>query len=153
MQNKKLQKRCEIACRTDKKYREDNNLVGSAGYSLTFGRHCMGLSIDLPEVGGRNPICVDQVGDCFSPLDRNHWRCMTTPDKLPPPARNGEHISIVAFEQMVLTFPELSQRINKWFADCTVPLTSSKWRRLEYITLGAILDSILRNRSADEVLA
>lgn len=153
MQNKKLQKRCDIARSTDKKYREENNLVGASGYSLTFGRHCMGFSVDLPEIGRRNPICVDQDGDCFSPLDRNQWRCMTTPEKLPQLPRNGEHISVVAVEQMVLTFPERSQRIMDWFAACTVPLTSSKWRRFEYITLGAILDYILRNRSADEVLS
>ena len=153
MQNQKLKKRCEVARRSDKNYREKHGLVGAIGYTLVFGRHCMGFSEDLPEVGGRNPVCVDAEGDCFNPLDRNHWHCMTTPEKLPPPTRNGEHIKHLALKQTVLTFPRAAEQIREWFFGCTVPLDSNKWRRFECLTLAAIYEFVRSGKSADEILS
>lgn len=150
---KKLQKRCDLARTTDKKYREDNGFTGEHGYTLTLGTHCMGFALAMPEIGGRNPIFVDQDGDCYAPMDRNQWRCITTPEKLPPIEKNGEHISAVAMAEMVYAFPSYAQIIREWFAACTLAPDYKGWRKLEYWPLGKVLDAILRNRSADEVLS
>ena len=153
MQNKKLKMRCDIARSTDRKYRDQNGLIGAAGYTLTFGRHCMGFSNELPDIAGRNPLCVDQDGDCFTPLDKNIWQCVTSPQKIPPPERNSEHIKIVAFKQTVLTFPNAAEQIRDWFFGCTVPLDSNKWRRFESFTLATIYEFVRSGKSADEVLS
>ena len=144
---KKMKNRCKKAVKTATAHR-----TKKGGYMLTMGDMCIGHSDDLPEIGGRNPICVDDDGDCFIPLDRVLWQCATNTDKLPPPVKSGEHISVVAVEQMVYTFPRRAQQIIDWFSACTVPKNGRGWKKMEHYTLGQILDNILRGRSADEVL-
>lgn len=144
---KRMQNRCKKAIKTAEKYRHK-----PTGYMLTMSDICIGHSDDLPEIGGRNPICVDSDNDCFIPLDRFQWQCVTNPAKLPPVVKSGDHISIVAAEEMVYAFPRRAQQIVDWFNECTVPLNHKGWRKLEYYTLSKILDYILRGRRADEVL-
>ena len=64
---KKMKNRCKKAIETATAHR-----AKKGGYMLTMGDMCIGHSDDLPEIGGRNPICVDDDGDCFIPLDRLH---------------------------------------------------------------------------------
>lgn len=151
--HEKTRKQCAKAIEAATQWRIDNNMVGATGFVMTYGSKVFCWSEQLPEIEKRNPICVDEQGDCFSAFQKNCWSCLTTPEKLPPSDSDKAHISSVAREMLIYCFPGHSTAINEWFDRCTVGREAGTWTRLERITLESIFAFIVGGIGADEVLA
>lgn len=150
--HEKTRKQCARAMEAATQWRIDNNMDGVKGFVMTYGKNAIGFSERLPEIERRNPICVDEEGDCFSAFQKNCWSCLTTPEKLPPVDSDREHISSVAQEMLIFCYPDFAEHIAEWFAKCRIPTESGRWTRMERASLGEIFKRISEGVSADHFL-
>lgn len=150
--SRRAKNKCAVALEAATSWRIKNGMENTKGYVLTYGKKVLGFAYDLPKIGGRNPICVDEDMDCYFPRDRNNWMCFTTPDKCPPPVSNSEHISSVAEDMLCYIYPSRADAIKKWFASCTVPKSAGSWARLERANLRTIYRYISCGITADSLL-